>query len=57
MFKTTPAADEKVAPGSMVQIVISKGPKPVEQPKEDNETSEGDASDTNGEDDDSSENE
>ena len=58
VFKTTPAADEKVAPGSMVQIVISKGPKPVEQPKEeDNETSEGDASETNGEDDDSSENE
>lgn len=30
VFKTTPAADEKVDPGSMVQIVISKGVKPAE---------------------------
>ena len=30
VFKTTPAADEKVDPGSMVQIVISKGVKPEE---------------------------
>ena len=30
VFKTSPAADEKVAPGSMVQIYLSKGPKPEE---------------------------
>ena len=32
VFKTSPAADEKVAPGSMVQIYLSKGPKPEEKP-------------------------
>ena len=30
VFKTSPAADEKIAPGSMVKIYLSKGPKPEE---------------------------
>jgi beta-lactam-binding protein with PASTA domain len=30
VFKTSPEADEKIAPGSMVQIYLSKGPKPEE---------------------------
>ena len=34
VFKTTPTADEKVAPGSMVQIYLSKGPKPADPPAE-----------------------
>lgn len=34
VFKTSPAADEKVAPGSMVQIYLSKGPKPADPPAE-----------------------
>ena len=32
VFKTSPAADEKVAHGSTVKIYLSKGPKPVEKP-------------------------
>ena len=42
VFKTNPAADEKVAPGSMVQIYLSKGPK-----EESSETSESEAEDDN----------
>ena len=38
VFKTNPAADEKVAPGSMVQIYLSKGPKP-EEPKNEEDSS------------------
>ena len=38
VFKTSPAADEKVAPGSMVQIYLSKGPKPEEKPSTNEET-------------------
>ena len=38
VFKTSPAADEKVAPGSMVQIYLSKGPKPEENPSTNEET-------------------
>ena len=32
VFKTSPAADEKVAHGSTVKIYLSKGPKPAEKP-------------------------
>ena len=35
VFKTKPEADEKVEPGSMVQIYLSKGPKPEESENED----------------------
>ncbi len=46
VFKTSPAADEKVAPGSIVQIYLSKGPqpeeeKPVTPPATDNDQSSG----------------
>lgn len=50
VFKTSPAADEKLAPGSMVQIYLSKGPKPEESEKTDNsdsDNSEGDTSSNN----------
>jgi len=40
VFKTNPAADEKVAPGSMVQIYLSKGPKPEESKKEEDSSDE-----------------
>ena len=32
VFKTSPAADEKVEHGSTVKIYLSKGPKPEEKP-------------------------
>ncbi len=32
VFKTSPAAGEEVKPGQMVQIYLSKGPKPEEKP-------------------------
>ena len=31
VFKTSPSADEKVSPGTIVQITLSKGPKPIEK--------------------------
>ena len=53
VFKTNPEADAKVDPGAMVQIYLSKGPKPEEpkqetpKPEEDNETTEENTSETN----------
>ena len=47
VFKTSPAADEEVTPGSVVKIYLSKGPKPeeekpVEPPVQDNPNTGGD---------------
>ena len=44
VFKTDPAADEKVAHGSTVKIYLSKGPKPEEKPSTNEGT--GDAGNT-----------
>ena len=38
VFKTSPAADEKVAHESTVKIYLSKGPKPVEKPSTEENT-------------------
>ncbi|MBR5583620.1 MAG: PASTA domain-containing protein, partial [Lachnospiraceae bacterium] len=38
VFKTSPAADEKVAHGSTVKIYLSKGPKPAEKPSTEENT-------------------
>ena len=46
VFKTSPAADEKVAPGSMVQIYLSKGPKQEENNTSDNENTESENSES-----------
>lgn len=51
VFKTSPAADEKLAPGSMVQIYLSKGPKPEESEKTDNSGSDNSEGDTSSNDD------
>lgn len=51
VFKTSPAADEKLAPGSMVQIYLSKGPKPEESEKTDNSGSDNSEEDTSSNDD------
>ena len=39
VFKTSPAADEKVDPGAMVKIYLSKGPKPEEDTSSEGENS------------------
>ena len=46
VFKTSPAADEKVAPGSMVQIYLSKGPKPEDNNTSENENTESENSES-----------
>lgn len=46
VFKTTPAADEKVEPGAMVQIYLSKGPKPEESTSTDNSQNAGSGSES-----------
>ena len=46
VFKTSPAADEKVAPGSMVQIYLSKGPKQEENNTSDNGNTESENSES-----------
>jgi serine/threonine-protein kinase len=46
VFKTSPAADEKIAPGSMVQIYLSKGPKPEDNNASENENSESENSES-----------
>lgn len=51
VFKTSPAADEKLAPGSMVQIYLSKGPKPEESEKTDNSDSDNSEGETSSNDD------
>lgn len=56
VFKTKPAADEKIAPGSMVQIYLSKGPKPEEPKNEDNSSNQNTDTDNNGSDNSGTEN-
>ena len=56
VFKTKPEADEKVEPGSMVQIYLSKGPKPEESKKEEDSSDENTDSETSGSEDTGSEN-